>query len=45
MTRLRLLALVVACAVGLGACQQTGTAPPMSKDTDGMTALGEAHGP
>ena len=45
MTCLRSIVLVLACAVCLGACQQTGTAPPMSQGADGMTPVGSAHGP
>ena len=45
MTRLGLLILAMTCAVALGACQQTGTAPPSSQDTDSMNGVGDAHGP
>ncbi|WP_419730740.1 hypothetical protein [Lichenicola sp.] len=45
MTRLRSIVLALTCAVCLGACQQTGTAPPMGQDADGMTPVGSAHGP
>lgn len=45
MSRLKLLVLAMICAVALGACQQTGTAPPSSQDTDGLNGVGDAHGP